>query len=68
VQLSEADIPVSALATADEIWLTSSTREVMPVTRLDGKPVGAGRPGPVWRRMNELYQAYKARLRQQPDA
>jgi glutathione peroxidase len=33
----------------------------MPVTRLDGRPVGAGRPGPVWRRMNELYQAYKAK-------
>jgi D-alanine transaminase len=68
VPLSEGDIPVSALAMADEIWLTSSTREVMPVTRLDGKPVGAGCPGPVWRRMNDLYQAYKAHLRQQPDA
>jgi len=68
VPLSEADIPAATLATADEIWLTSSTREVMPVTRLDGKPVGAGRPGPVWRRMTELYQAYKAHLRQQPDA
>jgi D-alanine transaminase len=39
----------------------------MPVTRLDGRVLGDGRPGPVWRRMNELYQAYKARLRQQPD-
>lgn len=68
VPLSEADVPVSALAAADEIWLTSSTREVMPVTRLDGKPVGSGRPGPVWRRMNDLYQAYKAELRQRPDA
>lgn len=67
IPLSEADIPVSVLATADEVWLTSSTREVMPVTRLDGRAVGAGRPGPVWRRMNDLYQAYKAHLRQQPD-
>lgn len=66
--LSEADIPASALTTADEVWLTSSTREVMPVTRLDGEPVGTGRPGPVWRRMNDLYQAYKAELRRQPDA
>ena len=68
VPLSEADVPLAALATADEIWLTSSTREVMPVTRLDGKPVGTGRPGPVWRRMNDLYQSYKAYLRQHPDA
>ena len=68
VPLSEADVPLAALATADEIWLTSSTREVMPVTRLDGKPVGTGRPGPVWWRMNDLYQSYKAYLRQHPDA
>jgi D-alanine transaminase len=40
----------------------------MPVTRLDGDAVGSGRPGPVWRRMNDLYQAYKAELRQRPDA
>ena len=68
IPLSETDVPASVLASADEIWLTSSTREVMPVTRLDGRAVGGGRPGPVWRRMNELYQAYKAHLRQQPDA
>lgn len=66
IPLSEADIPVATLLGADEVWLTSSTREVMPVTRLDGRPVATGRPGPIWRRMNELYQAYKARLRQQP--
>ena len=63
----EEDVPVAVLEGAGEVWLTSSTREVMPVTRLDGRVLGDGRPGPVWRRMNELYQAYKARLRQQPD-
>jgi len=68
IPLSEADVPAAALATADEVWLTSSTREVMPVTRLDGRPVGTGRSGAVWRRMNELYQDYKARLRRHPDA
>lgn len=47
---------------ADEIWLTSSTKEVLAVTTLDGKPVGAGVPGPLFRRMHALYQEYKARL------
>ena len=49
---------------ADEIWLSSSTKEVLAVTTLDGKPVGNGKPGPVFRRMHALYQEYKAALRQ----
>ena len=47
---------------ADEIWLTSSTKEVLAVTTLDGRPVGTGKPGPVLRRMHALYQDYKAKL------
>lgn len=47
---------------ADEIWLSSSTKEVLAVTTLDGKPVGAGVPGPVFQRMHALFQAYKAKL------
>jgi D-alanine transaminase len=48
------------LRSADEVWMTSSTREVLAITELDGKPVGSGRPGPVFRRMHELYQQYKS--------
>lgn len=48
---------------ADELWLSSSTKEVLAITTLDGKPVGhaahAGRPGPVFRRMFALFQASK---------
>jgi D-alanine transaminase len=47
------------LRAADEIWITSSTKEILAVTRLDGQPVGDGRPGPLYRRMIALYQAYK---------
>lgn len=63
IPYAEASIGVAQLEAADEVWLTSSTREVLPVTRLNGAPVGAGVPGPFWRHMTELYQAYKARLR-----
>ena len=52
--VSEADV-----RSAEEIWLTSSTKEVLAVTTLDGKPVGDGRPGPLFRRMHALYQQFK---------
>lgn len=53
--------PISAneLRTADEIWMTSSTREILPITRLDGQPVGDGTPGPLAARMDAWYQAFK---------
>jgi D-alanine transaminase len=59
----EQAVSVETLRTADEIWLSSSTREVLPVTRLDGMPVGQGIPGALWRRMDALYQDYKTRIR-----
>jgi D-alanine transaminase len=55
----EATLTPAELAQAQEIWLTSSTREILPVTRLDGSAVGAGKPGPLWTRMIALYQEYK---------
>lgn len=48
---------------ADEIWLTSSTKEILPVTRLNDKPVGSGKPGPLWARLIRFYQDYKRSLR-----
>ena len=44
---------------ADEIWVTSSTKEVLAVSTLDNKPVGDGKPGPLFRRMHALYQQFK---------
>jgi len=57
--------PVSrseALA-ADEMWLTSSTKEVLAVTAVDGSPFAGGIPGPMFRQMHALFQARKAALR-----
>lgn len=45
--------------TADELWLTSSTKEVLGITTLNGRPVGGGKPGPLFRRMHALYQEAK---------
>lgn len=61
----EKDIRQAELQSADEIWLTSSTKEILPVTQLDGKAVASGQPGPLHRRMLALYQDYKQQLRAQ---
>jgi D-alanine transaminase len=47
---------------ADEVWVTSSSKEVLAIVTLDGKPVGDGIPGPVFRRMHGLYQEFKQRV------
>ena len=54
------------LLSADELLLTSSTREVMPITTLDGKAVGSGKPGPIFGRLYSLYQNYKRDVMRQP--
>ena len=56
----------SELRSADEIWVTSSSREVLPITSLDGRPVGPGKPGPVGSRVHALYQQYKAQVMRAP--
>lgn len=55
--------PVSKAETleADEMWLSSSTKEVIAVTTVDGRPFGGGVPGPVFRRMYDVFQARKPR-------
>lgn len=53
--------PVAAeeLRTADEIWLSSSGREVLAIVSLDGAPVGSGKPGPMYRSMHQWFQQGK---------
>ena len=56
-QVSEAEVRA-----ADEVWITSSSKEVLAIVELDGSPVGDGRPGPAFRRMYQLYQEFKQRV------
>ncbi|HVF64036.1 MAG TPA: D-amino acid aminotransferase [Casimicrobiaceae bacterium] len=44
---------------ADEMWLSSSTKEVLAITTVDGRPFGGGSPGPMFRRVYALFQARK---------
>lgn len=62
VKLEVRRVTEAEARSADEIWLSSSTKEVLAVTTLDGRPVGSGEPGPVFKRMHALYQDYKAKL------
>ncbi|MFA5826798.1 MAG: D-amino acid aminotransferase [Gallionellaceae bacterium] len=49
----------SEVFNADELLLTSSTKEVLAITQLDGKPVGTGKPGAMFAKLHELYQNFK---------
>jgi len=73
LELAEAnDIPVNIgyfdearIRAADELWISSSTKEVLAITSLDGKPIGNAKPGPIFHKMYKLYQDYKNRVMRQ---
>ena len=58
-----APVSESELRSAEEIWVSAATRGAVPVTTLDGRPVGDGRPGPLWQRMHALIEAAWAQAR-----
>lgn len=55
--ISEAEV-----AAADELMLSSATKEVLPILQYNGKPVGAGQPGPVYRALRAGYDQKLAQL------
>jgi len=59
IPVQERRLTLTELRSAEEVWLTSSTREVLPVTRLDGEPVGSRKPGPLWKKAYALFQGAK---------
>jgi D-alanine transaminase len=56
------DVTEPEVRSADEIWVSSSSKEVLPVVSLDALPVGDGRPGPLFGRMYQLYQEFKQKV------
>ena len=59
IQYEVRAIGEAEVRSADELWMTSSTKEIMAIVKLDGVPVGAGTPGPLAQRMDALYQTFK---------
>lgn len=56
---TERELSLTELRAADEVWISSSTRELLPVTAVDGAPVADGKPGDYWRKVYGLYQTQK---------
>lgn len=61
ITVQERRLTLTELRSADEVWLTSSTREVLAVTKLDGEPVRGGKPGALWKKAWALFQDGKQR-------
>jgi D-alanine transaminase len=59
IPVEERVITRDEVLNADEVWISSSSKEVVPVVKLDGEPVGDGKPGPVWEKAAQLYSAHK---------
>jgi D-alanine transaminase len=62
IPLEFRDIGEAEVRGADEVWVTSSSKEILAIVALDGKPVADGRPGPLFKRAFQLYQEFKARV------
>jgi len=62
IALEFRDISEAEVRGADEVWVTSSSKEILAIVALDGKPVADGRPGPLFKRAFQLYQEFKARV------
>ena len=62
LSLEYRDVGEAEVRGADEVWVTSSSKEVLAIVTLDGKPVADGKPGPLFRRVHALYQEFKQKV------
>ncbi len=63
VSYEERAFTEQQMINAEEVWITSSTNEVMPVSRINDNVVSGGRPGPAFQRVYDWFQQYKAQCR-----
>lgn len=63
VCLEERAVSMDELLAANEVWMTSSTKEILPIVRINNESVGSGKPGPMHARMLAIYQDYIDRFR-----
>jgi len=66
IRVERRAIQIDELRRAAEIWTTAATMGALAVTRLDGKPVADGRPGPQWRKIHAAYESLKGKLKGTP--
>ena len=59
IAVEERIVTMTEVANADEVWITSSSKEIAPITEIDGKPVGDGTVGDIWLAAQTLYSAAK---------
>ncbi|MGI5836079.1 MAG: D-amino acid aminotransferase [Chloroflexota bacterium] len=58
IACKEAPIPVDKLYSADELFITGTVSELLPIISVDGRSIGSGRPGPMFSRLLEIYRRY----------
>lgn len=59
LKIKEQNFSPETLTSASEVFITSSTREVLPVTRINGELIGSGSPGPITKKLHELYKEFR---------
>jgi D-alanine transaminase len=62
VPVEVRSISVSELRRAEEVWIAAATRDVLPITQIDGIRIGTGKPGPRWRAVSDGFIALRSRL------
>jgi D-alanine transaminase len=62
LQIEIRAMSLEELLAADEVWLSAATRDVLPVTRIDDRVIGSGRPGGYWQRVSEAFATHRSSL------